>query len=312
MVAGLSCLMYQEVNRLFKILTIKTNNINKKTTKVLPEPFLKWAGGKRQLLPELLARVELAAPFNNYHEPFVGGGALFFALYCRGHLADRSKTNTSIYLSDTNERIIEAYIGLRDFPEYVIAILRRHKHQHCKEYYYSIRAEVPDTLPERAARIIYLNRTCFNGLYRENSRGEFNVPMGSYVNPRICDEENHRAVAKTLQSVTLSSNPFEKILDVAKPDDFVYFDPPYHPISKTSSFTGYNKDSFNELDQCRLADTFKTLTERGVKVLLSNSMTSLIQELYGAFTFDTVQADRKVNSKADGRGKIAEALVRNF
>ena len=288
------------------------NKKNKKTTKIIPEPFLKWAGGKRQLLPELLPRVEMAEPFNNYHEPFVGGGALFFALYCRGRLSDSTATKTRVFLSDTNERLIEAYIGLRDFPGYVISILRKHDHLHCKEYYYSIRAEVPDTLPERAARIIYLNRTCFNGLYRENSRGEFNVPMGSYVNPRICDEENHHAVSKALQSVMLTNNPFEKILDSAQPNDLVYFDPPYHPVSKTSSFTGYNKDSFKESDQRQLADTFKILTERGVKVLLSNSMTPLIQELYGEFTFETVLADRKVNSVSNGRGKIEEALVRNF
>lgn len=207
---------------------------------------------------------------------------------------------------------MEAYIGLRDYPETVIKLLAAHQLKHCKTYYYEVRANVPERVAERAARIIYLNRTCFNGLYRENSKGLFNVPIGNYASPRICDEKNHRAVSEALQSAQIDAAPFERVVGRAQPGDFVYFDPPYHPISRSSSFTKYNQHDFNEADQHRLAEVVGVLNENGVKVLLSNSMTPLIQELYADYTFETVLAGRAVNSRADGRGKIAEALVRNF
>ncbi|HNR31958.1 MAG TPA: DNA adenine methylase [Candidatus Hydrogenedentes bacterium] len=276
-------------------------------TQDVPRPFLKWAGGKGQLLDELRARVVLGQPFARYHEPFIGGAALFFDL----HRCDMLPEGRSL-LSDTNERLIEAYLGVRDDVDGVIARLRMHAECHSRDYYYQTRARVPDDLAGRAARIIYLNRTCFNGLYRENSQGEFNVPVGDYRNPMICDEANLRAVASALSRARIEARPFATVLDYARPDDFVYFDPPYHPISKTASFTAYAKDKFGESDQRELAAVFAELTMRGVKALLSNSMTDLIRDLYRDFTIEEVYANRAINSNAARRGKVPEALIRNF
>jgi len=273
---------------------------------VVARPFLKWAGGKGQLLAELVARVERAKPFGHYHEPFVGGGALFFTL-------EGSRTlDKGACLSDNNASLIDAYLGVRNHVERVIKILLEHKKQHAKEHYYDVRSNVPPRLAERAARIIYLNRTCFNGLFRENSKGKFNVPMGSYKNPRICDEENLRACAKALKRATVEQRPFETVLKRARAGDFVYFDPPYVPVSATSNFTSYDKGGFGEDSQRRLAEVFAELAQRGVKVLLSNSETPLVRELYRGFEIETVYATRRVNSRADRRGKVPEVLVRNF
>lgn len=272
-----------------------------------PRPFLKWAGGKRQLLPELLPRVDAARPFGRYHEPFVGGGALFFELCGTSRLGRRQA-----YLSDNNPRLIETYTAVRDGVEDVIAELERHAERHSEDHYYRTRAQVPLTPPARAARTIYLNRTCFNGLYRENSRGEFNVPIGRYANPTICDAPNLRAAADALKRAKIECRHFETVLDCAKSGDLVYFDPPYVPVSKTSSFTAYDRGGFGEPEQRRLAEVFAELDRKGVKVLLSNSMTPLVRELYGSFRIDTIYAARAVNSRADRRGKIEEALVRNF
>ena len=272
-----------------------------------PRPFLKWAGGKSQLLNELLPRIGAAAPFGRYHEPFLGGGALFFAL-CRGKHLGRKKA----CLSDTNANLVTAYQGVRDECETIVDLLKAHKQRHNKEYYYAMRAEKPRTPAESAARIIYLNKTCFNGLYRENSKGEFNVPMGKYKDPIICDEANLRAVSDALRRAKLNRRPFESVLDHVQPGDFVYFDPPYDPLSQTASFTSYDRNGFGPEDQRRLADVYTELDRRGVKVMLSNSMTDRVRELYKNFTIHEVQASRPVNSRADRRGKVAEALVTNF
>ena len=269
--------------------------------------MLKWAGGKRQLLPELRKRVTAAGDFGRYHEPFLGGGALFFDLYRGGELNGKRPV-----LSDTNTRLIEAYVSVRDNVEEVIALLTMHAARHAKEYYYQIRAAVPAEQTARAARIIYLNRTCFNGLYRENSKGFFNVPMGKYKNPRICNTENLREVSAALKQCTVEARPFEDIVRTSKPGDLVYFDPPYHPISETSSFTAYHNGGFNAEDQRRLAEVVAALTAKSVKVLLSNSTAPLILELYGAYNLDRVLATRNVNSRADKRGKIEEVLMKNF
>lgn len=273
----------------------------------IPRPFLKWVGGKTQLLPELVARVEAAGSFGRYHEPFVGGGALFFELYRTGKLP-RAKA----YLTDNNAGLIEAYRGLQNDVEAVIAALNRHKAQHDEEYFYKLRAKLPREPHARAARIIYLNKTCYNGLYRENQKGEFNVPFGRYENPTICDEDNLRSVANALQRAKIELRHFEKVLDHAEPGDLVYFDPPYHPVSKTSSFTSYDKSGFGEDSQRLLAKVFAELTEKGVKVLLSNSMTDLVRELYDGYELEAVLARRFVNSKGDKRGHVSEALIRNF
>jgi len=274
---------------------------------VTPRPFLKWVGGKGQLLGPLLEQVDRAAPFRRYHEPFVGGGALFFELFRTGRLP-----RTQAYLSDNNENLICTYRAVRDDVDRVIRMLKRHKAKHNEDYYYEIRSLCPTDLCERAARIIYLNKTGFNGLYRENSKGEFNVPFGRYVNPGICDEENLRAASAALQRARIEARPFETVLDRVKPGDLVYFDPPYDPISRTSSFTSYDKGSFGDENQRRLARVAEDLGRRGVRVLLSNSMTPFVRQLYASFTIDEVFAYRHVNSRGDRRGKVSEALIRNF
>jgi DNA adenine methylase len=270
-----------------------------------PRPFLKWAGGKGQLLPQLLERVAAAEPYRDYHEPFVGGGALYFALVRLGRLRRQA------YLSDTNPNLIDAYLGVRDHVQQVIELLRQHQAHHAEAYYYTVRAQTPQSLPERSARIIYLNKTCYNGLFRENRKGQFNVPLGRYTNPTICDEVNLRAASEALQGAVLEVRPFDTVLDRTREGDFVYFDPPYHPLSRTSSFTAYSKDSFGEAQQRRLAAVFAELAGRGVKVLLSNSMTDLVRELYRGFAIDEVLASRAVNSKSGRRGKVSEALIQS-
>ena len=273
----------------------------------MPYPILKWAGGKGRLLPELVDRVDLAGQFGRYHEPFLGGGALFFELYRSGRLPAGGAR-----LSDANPNLMAVYEGVRDEVEGVIRRLRMHSKLHSKEHYYAVRERFPDDLRGQAARIIYLNRTCYNGLYRENKGGKFNTPMGDYKNPVILDADNLREAAKALQQAEIATASFEEILHHAAPGDFVYFDPPYVPLSDSAKFTSYAKNGFGEKEQRLLAETMRKLDEKGVKVLLSNSMTPLIRELYQDFTVDTVHAPRLVNSKAGGRGNVEEALVRNF
>ena len=274
----------------------------------MPRPFLKWVGGKGQLLPELVKRIELAGDFGRYHEPFVGGGALFFELHRSGRLNKRRKT----YLSDNNPRLIETYEVVRDDVEKLIGQLKQHKAKNEHDYYYDVRAKVPRSKTKRAARIIYMNKTCYNGLYRENRKGEFNVPFGRYKNPQICDEENLRECSEALKSVHIEARHFEAVVQKAHDGDLVYFDPPYHPVSKTASFTGYAKGGFDENAQRLLARVYKELHDQGVKVLLSNSYTDFILDLYKDFRVDEVAATRAVNSRADRRGKVSEVLVRNF
>lgn len=273
-----------------------------------PRPFLKWVGGKTQLLPELLAKVERAGDFGRFHEPFVGGGALFFELFRQERLAKKA------WLSDTNERLIDVYEGVKQDVDEVIRLLHIHKKKNGKEYYYEVRSKIPDTLEERAARLIYLNKTCYNGLFRENSKGLFNTPFGRYKNPLICDEENLKKVASALKKARLQPQNFLRILANAKKGDLVYMDPPYQPVSKTASFTSYDKNGFGENDQRALADLVVKLVKKNVNIILSNSNTPLIKELYPKkrFTVQEVQANRNVNSKASGRGKITELIITNF
>lgn len=274
-----------------------------------PRPFLKWAGGKGQLLELLLKRMSKAPWNGRYHEPFVGGGALFFALYRLEKLGPEPAS-----ISDTNPNLLEAYWGVQRQVEKVIALLEAHKAAHSEDYYYAMRDKAPRTRIERAARIIYLNKTCFNGLYRENSQGKFNVPMGSYVNPTICDAPNLRAVAQALQGTDIRQATFESVLDTSAQGDFVYFDPPYFPLSKTSSFNAYAKDGFRPEDQLRLRDVFVALGEKGVFAMLSNSSAPFILDAYKqpGIHSKLVDATRAVNSKADRRGKVKELLADNF
>ncbi len=280
-------------------------------TLVLPRPLLKWAGGKGELLPELLRRLDMLEGFGRYHEPFMGGGALFFELVRLGKMPLKKAR-----LSDNNKPLAETYLAVREDVDRVIKLLLEHKARHGEDYFYAVRArkqrEAPKDRFARAARIVYLNKTCYNGLYRENSKGQFNTPFGRYKNPNICDEPNLRATAEALKKATIEHAHFTSVLEHAEPGDFVYLDPPYHPISRTSSFTAYDKGGFNEDSQRLLAGTFRELSGRGVHVLLSNSMTDFVRELYRDFRIDEVMVTRSINSKGDKRGRIGEALVRNF
>ncbi|GDX82572.1 site-specific DNA-methyltransferase [Deltaproteobacteria bacterium] len=272
----------------------------------LPRPFLKWVGGKGQLLGTLLARVSAAGEFRTYHEPFVGGGALFFELHRQGALRDGA------VLSDKNPNLVEVWQTVREDVGALVERLAHLKARHNEEHYYAVRAEVPADRLGRAARIIYLNKTCFNGLYRENRRGGFNVPFGRYSDPPILDEENLRACSIALQDVELRSQGFEEAARAVRSGDFVYFDPPYVPVSKTSVFTAYQKGGFGEADQRRLAQTFRDLTAKNARVMLSNSWAPLVLECYGEFGPQQIQASRNLNSRGDKRGAVAEALVDNF
>lgn len=267
---------------------------------VYPRPFLKWAGGKSRLIPQYTPY--FPKRYSTYYEPFLGGGAIFFHL-----LPTRS------LLVDINAELVNVYRCVRDHVDGLIERLRVHRDRHCSEYYYHLRSRHHGSAIERAARLIYLNKTCFNGLYRENSKGQFNVPMGRYKNPGIFDPELLRAVSYALQRTQIEVAPFDLVLDYAQgPRDFVYFDPPYFPLSATSSFTAYSRHTFKQEDQIHLRDTFVELAQRGVKVMLSNSDCPFIHELYQGFNIHTIWAARAINSKASRRGKITELLITSY
>jgi DNA adenine methylase len=273
------------------------------TSLYTPKPFLKWAGGKGRLLSQY--EPFFPKTFDTYYEPFLGGGAVFF------HLIGRAR---KAVLGDINPELVNVYRCVRDHVDAVVDLLQQHKALHCRDYYYWVRQQQTGISEvERAARLIYLNKTCFNGLYRENSRGHFNVPMGRYKNPAICDPELLTSAAFALRSAKIVEFSFETILDwPLSREDFIYFDPPYHPISATSSFTGYNRYGFTQTDQERLAEVFATLAERGVRVMLSNSDCDLIRQLYQGFNLHTMQAARAINSNARRRGKINELLITSY
>lgn len=271
----------------------------------VPRPFLKWAGGKTQLADALLER--MPPVFNVYHEPFLGGGALFFRLYREGRIR-------RAVLSDLNAELIDTYIAIRDYPLEVIRLLSEFPYD--KQFYYAIREKDPWqlSLPERAARMIYLNKTGYNGLYRVNRQGKFNVPFGRYKSPKYLDRENLLAVSRALQDVDILCTPFETVLERAAPGDFVYFDPPYVPLSKTANFTSYLADGFGPSDQERLRNVCVELSKKGVYVMLSNSDTQTIRSLYGLpyFVIDEVLANRAINSNGAKRGKITELVITNY
>lgn len=266
-------------------------------------PIVKWVGGKRQLMFELLKN--MPKNYNRYFEPFIGGGALFFELQ-----------PYNAYISDMNEELINLYQVVRDNVDELIADLQ--KHDISKDYFMEIRnIDRTDeyknwSYVKKASRFIYLNRTCFNGMYRVNSKGEFNVPFGHYKNPRILDENNLINCSNLLKKTEIKHADFSKILKKVKKGDFVYFDPPYVPLSETSSFTSYTKDGFDIDMQFKLRDVCDELDSLGVKFLLSNSDTKLVNELYENYNIKKVFASRQINANADGRGKITEVLVRNY
>lgn len=272
------------------------------------EPILKWAGGKRQLLSEITA--QFPRNYERYHEPFVGGGAVFFNL---------SPEDGSI--NDLNPRLINFYRIVRDHPEALITENKTHEHD--DDYYYAARGEfnalraegAPDSREDRireASLLLYLNRTCFNGLYRENQSGEFNVPFGSYSDPNWVQAERIRAVSDILQNTTIHCGDFEYVREEATPADLAYFDPPYEPVSSTANFNDYHADGFDKDDQRRLRNLAVNLDERDVSVVLSNSPpVAELYEPYEAFDVTVVDATRSINSDGTGRGEVAEILITN-
>ncbi len=262
-----------------------------------PKPFLKWVGGKRQLLEKI--RQFCPPKFGCYHEPFVGGGAVFFDL-----LPERA------CLSDANVRLMRTYQGVRGEVEAVIRLLSTYPHD--KDFFLDLRERAIDSAgdAEVAAWMLYLNRTAYNGLYRVNSKNRFNVPFGRYDNPKICDPANLRACSSALSAAELRTAGFDDVLDRAERGDFVYFDPPYVPLSRSSSFTSYTEQGFDAESQVRLRDVAATLKRRGVYVLLSNSASPTVLDLYKDFEIHHVKALRAVNSKISGRGRVVELLIR--
>ncbi len=263
-----------------------------------PQPLLKWAGGKRQLAVTILSR--LPARIDTYYEPFVGGGAVFFALAAEGRFR-------RAVLSDRNPDLVCVYRAVQENVESVIDALAAMRHTEAE--YYRIREQRPRSAARRAARIIYLNKTGYNGLYRVNRAGQFNVPFGRYENPRICDAENLRAVAGVLEQVEISVDDFASAARKARPGDAVYFDPPYMPVSKTASFASYHSEPFGLREHERLAELFGDIERRGVSAVLSNSDTPETRRLYEPFAHEFVRARRAINSNAGRRGAVNELLV---
>jgi DNA adenine methylase len=284
---------------------VNTTDITDIGNEIIPEnkatPFIKWVGGKRGIIEELKKR--LPETFNEYYECFVGGGALFFEIINNVKKA---------HLSDANLDLVLTYKAIQKDPDGILEALRNHQQQHSEKYYYKIRSQHNlDNPISIASRLIYLNKTCFNGLYRVNKKGEFNVPMGSYTNPGIVQEENIKACNKVLQKATIEYKDFTKI--EPKSGDFCYFDPPYHPVTETS-FTAYGSNDFNESDQQTLANFCLELHKKGVKVMISNSNTEYIRNLYKnpPFKIGIVNAPRLVNCKPNGRNPVEEVLITNY
>lgn len=278
--------------------------------KVLVGPVLKWVGGKRQLLDEIIPIIP--KKYSTYVEPFLGGAAVLFEL----------QPNKAI-INDYNKELINVYCVIRDFPEELINELEKHRENNSEEYFYQIRSlDRSDnffylTDIERAARIIYLNKTCYNGLYRVNSSGQFNSPYGKYKNPNIVNEVTIRAVSKYLNKnkIQIKNGDYKDVLKGLRKGAFVYLDPPYMPISSSSSFTGYTEGGFDYEKQKELRDECLKLNKKGIKFLLSNSYCPEILELYNdkdIFKIIEVKAKRNINSKADKRGEIKEVLIYNY
>ena len=268
----------------------------------LPRPFLKWAGGKTRLLANLARH--LPAEFGTYHEPFLGGGALFF------HLVEQERVGAAI-LSDINPTLVETYLSVRDDLDELLPCLQDHAERHDRDHYYLTRDEdlAQGGRVARAARFIYLNRTCYNGLYRESRSGRFNVPMGRYANPKICNEPLLRAASEALSRAEILCAPFAEASQRAHEGDLVYMDPPYQPSTATASFTSYHRGGFDEAEQQRLGELFRQLAGRGVRMVLSNSDTDLVRSIYAGLPLEKVQVPRSINSRGSGRGTVGELIV---
>ena len=266
-------------------------------------PIVKWAGGKTKLLPELLKR--MPDNFGRYYEPFLGGGALYFRLGV-----------APAFLGDTNSALISMYSTVRDSVRFVVNRLRRHRACHSAEHYNNVRGwfnshSVGATTVDRAAAFIYLNKTCFNGLWRVNAAGDFNVPMGRYKNPPILDEVGLCAASNALQGARLMNTGYHETIASATRGDFIYFDPPYDPVSASSNFASYAASGFDRSDQEQLEERVRQRVLKGCKVMLSNSDTPFVRKLYRnrCFTIHTVTCDRSINSKGDKRGAVNELII---
>ncbi len=271
------------------------------------QPFTKWTGGKRQLLP--IIKSLMPDNYNNYFEPFVGGGALFFNL----------SPNKAV-INDFNNELINCYQQIKKYPQKLIELLAKHQENNSKEYYLKLRSADRDnridkmTNVERAARIMYMLRVDFNGLYRVNSKNQFNVPYGRYKNPKIVDSDLILSISQYLNSnnIKILTGDFEKAIQDVAVGDFVYFDPPYIPLSETSAFTSYTHEDFTYEDQVRLRDCFKKLDEKGAFLMLSNSSSPLVEELYKDFNIHKVEVTRTNGAKTSSRGRISEIIVTNY
>ena len=282
----------------------------KQILSVAPKPFVKWAGGKRQLL-SILAQ-HIPKKFEVYFEPFLGGGAFFFHLI--------SQNNSLKYnVSDLNSNLILSYVTIRDRAEELISALEIHSKNYFKnpkQYYYQVRESNPKNQIDKVSRLIFLNKTCFNGLYRVNSKGKFNVPLGKYTNPNIVNRENLLAVCHALQSkdISIKCQDFTKALENAQKNDFIYLDPPYQPTSDTSYFTSYTDENFGYKDQQRLLAEFEKLDSRGCKVMLSNSKSNEILDLFSAYSKNIIEinSNRFINSDSKKRTGHTELLIKNY
>lgn len=283
------------------------NTIFKMAKNKLVAPFLKWVGGKRQLIPAIRKKLPKGLANRPYYEPFIGGGALLFDLQPK-----------SAVINDYNKELINVYKVIQNSPDELIEDLKKHKNT--ADYFYEIRAI--DRKPsfnkltdiERASRVIYLNKTCYNGLYRVNNAGEFNSPFGKYKNPNIVNEPIIRAVSKYLKTskIQILSGDYEEILQDIPTNSFVYLDPPYHPLSDSSNFTGYIQGGWSEEDQIRLRNVCNSLNDRGIKFLLSNSSADFIKKIYAGYNIHIVKAIRAVNSDSTKRGQVDEFLISNY
>ncbi len=312
---------------------MQVNLYNKTITNA--KPFLKWVGGKRQLIPEieriLPSNIKKTKKISYYFEPFIGGGALFF------HLSNTYNIEHTV-ISDVNKELILTYNVIKKDHETLIEYLKKLSEDYIplcqekrKEYFLNIRSQFNKDLEnfnfktfdnetiKRASYIIFMNKTCFNGLYRVNSKGEFNVPHGRYKNPLICDEENLKEVSKVLNNVDIRNASYLDSEELINENSLVYLDPPYRPISKTSSFTSYSSGDFNDEDQKELAQYYKRISDKGAYAILSNSDPHNVDEndnffddLYKDYTIERINANRSINSNADKRGPINELLIRNY
>lgn len=269
------------------------------------KPIIKWAGGKRQLLPELLKNIP--SNFDTYYEPFIGGGALLLSLYSRNLIK-------KAVISDINSSLYDLYRSIKENPERVIHEIESLKVTNNKDDYYRARElfnKCNDPI-EKSALFIYLNRHGYNGLFRVNSKNEFNVPFGKYSNPGMPSPVEIASLSRALRSCVIMNEDFEIAVSNAKRNDFVYLDPPYVPLNRTSYFTAYTEGGFNQKDQERLAKLFKKLSDHGVKVMQSNSDTEFIRDLYSGFIIVEARARRNINSDGNKRKEINELIIKNY